>query len=79
MKDELFLQENGNRLIASWLKVGGRLKTRKDVELFGKWLKSSGLNEEETTHMTNLVRNGKLEFQESARKFLEEREQTIKD
>ena len=61
-----------SRYIASWLKEGGRLYYGEDIDNFYKWLLSLGLTEDEAQQVVNLATNGKLELENSARKFLNE-------
>lgn len=58
------------RFIASWLREGGRLQYGRDYDDFMEWLESLGLSEDEAMHIVNLARNGKLELETSARKFI---------
>ena len=60
------------RYIASWVKMGGKLKYGMDVENFYNWLLSTGLTEEEADYVTEIARGGKLELEVSAKKFLAE-------
>lgn len=60
------------RYIASWLREGGKLRTGKDVGDFCRWLSSMGLSEDEVRHIKFLAENGKMELEDSARKFLAE-------
>ena len=58
------------RFIASWLREGGQLRYREDIDNFYKWLLSLGLSKEEADHIKFLATNGKLELEINARKFL---------
>jgi hypothetical protein len=54
----------------SWIREGGQLRYRRDVDNFYKWLLSLGLTEDDARHIKNLATNGKLELETSARAFL---------
>lgn len=69
-ENKIIKGEYATRYIASWLRVGGKLRYGKDVDDFEKWLSSIGLTEEEICYITELARCGKLELQTSAKKFL---------
>lgn len=58
------------RFIMSWIREGGQLRYRRDVDNFYKWLLSLGLTEDDARHIKNLATNGKLELETSARAFL---------
>lgn len=58
------------RFIASWLREGGQLRTGKDYDNFYEWLLSLGLNQDDADHIKFLASNGKMELENSARKFL---------
>ena len=58
------------RFIASWLRAGGQLKNRSDIDDFNEWLLSLGLTEEDANHIKFLAENGKLELETSAKQFL---------
>lgn len=62
------------RFIASWIRVGGQLKTLDDIHEFNEWLLSLGLSEEQAKHIKFLATNGKLELQTNAKKFLSNKE-----
>ena len=71
--------ENGNfngiyysRFIASWVKKGGMLKTGHDISMFRSWLTEIGCDDETVDKITFLASNGKLELENSAKKFLAE-------
>ena len=66
-----------SRYIASWLRIGGRIPGRgkrfQNVQLFTRWLSEvEGLNEKEIADILFLAENGKMELEDSAKKFLEE-------
>lgn len=58
------------RFIASWLRKGGQLRTRENYDNFYEWLLSLGLNQDDADHIKFLASNGKMELEDSARKFL---------
>lgn len=59
------------RFIASWIKVGGQLRTGKDIEDFKDWLKSIGeVSEDDIDHIVYLATNGRLELEAHAKRFL---------
>ena len=64
-----------SRFIASWVKVGGELKSR-NAWLMKDWLRQLTINdkpipEEVIMEIYIFATNGKLELQESAKRFLE--------
>lgn len=65
--------EYESRFIALWVREGGGLRYREDVNDFYNWLISLGLTEEQANHIKFLATNGKLELENSARKFLNKR------
>lgn len=73
-ENKVILDVYATRFIASWLKVGGSLRYRDDVDDFCEWLSSIGLGEEEVRRVKNIATNGKLELQTSAKKFLKEKQ-----
>ena len=71
--------ENGNfngifysRFIASWVRKGGMLKTGHDISMFRSWLTEIGCDDETVDKITFLATNGKLELENSAKKFIAE-------
>ena len=63
------------RFIASWVRVGGTLRTGKDYDNFEAWLRSfkvdgKNLSEEDVEHITNLAWCGKMELEHLAKEFL---------
>ena len=59
------------RFIASWIKVGGQLRTGKDIEDFKDWLKSIGeVSEDDIDRIVYLATNGRLELEDHAKRFL---------
>ena len=58
------------RFIASWVRVGGKLRTGEDYDNFYEWLLSLGLSEDDAEHVKFLAENGKLELETSAKVFL---------
>lgn len=60
------------RFIASWIKVGGQLRTGKDIKDFKDWLKSIGeISDDDIDRIVFLATNGRLELENHARRFLE--------
>ena len=68
--DENFDAIRAGRIIASWIKVGGTLLSRKDIDNFNTWLLSIGIAEEEAKEISDFATNGKFELEESAKQFL---------
>lgn len=59
-----------SRLIASWYIAGGPRITRYAGRCeFGKWLKSYGIDDETIYEAEQMAINGKLEFQQDAKKY----------
>ena len=63
---------HASRYIASWLNAGGALYYVEDVDQFCTWLKSMGLSDYEVLHIREIATCGKLELENSAKKFVEE-------
>lgn len=59
-----------SRFIASWISVGGNLKTGEDLDRFKEWLRSLEVDEESVQDIYDMATNGKLELETSARKFI---------
>lgn len=64
-----------SRFIASWIKVGGELRTR-NAYLFKDWLRTLIINDKKIPEdiimeIYNFATNGKLELQTLASRFLE--------
>lgn len=65
------------RFIASWIRKGGTLRFGEDYENFETWLRSlkidgKHLSDQDVYHITHLARNGKMELENSAQKYLRE-------
>ena len=58
------------RFIASWLRMGGMLYTREDVDDFCSWLSSLGLEMDDINAIVFLAITGKLELEVAAKAFL---------
>lgn len=58
------------RFIASWLNVGGQLKTGRDMANFHNWLLKVGVSESDAKHIEFLATNGRLELEVSARDYI---------
>ena len=58
------------RFIASWIREGGELRYQEDLDNFYNWLLSLGLTINEAKHVKFLAENGKLELEDSVKKFL---------
>ena len=58
------------RYIASWLKEGGQLHYRNDIDNFYNWLLSMELSEEDANHIRFLATNGKMELEYRAKMYL---------
>ena len=69
---------HASRYIASYIRVGGTISKRAGQSDFKDWLKSLplGLSEEEMDHIVELAVNGKMEFEDHARKFLKNLEES---
>lgn len=63
---------HSTRYIMSWVRKGGQLKYGKDIDDFYDWLLSLGLCADDADEIKFLATNGKLELENSARKFLNE-------
>ena len=62
---------HATRYIMSYARAGGELG--RQVWNFEDWLKTLGLDEEEIYSILSIARNGKLELEISAAKFLAEK------
>lgn len=61
-----------SRIIASWTNVGGQIITRRWAKTpFANWCAGLGLDPDVIQEMVYLATNGKLELEDSARKFIE--------
>lgn len=59
------------RFIASWNRVGGKLRTGADIDNFRAWLKSIGeVSDEDIESIIFLATNGKLELETHAKMFI---------
>lgn len=71
------IQINGytyaTRFIMSWIREGGQIREKKDIDNFREWLLSLGLSDTDAGHIVFLATNGKMELEYSAKKFLKER------
>lgn len=61
---------HATRYIASWLQVGGMLRTGEDYDNFRNWLLSLNLTEGSASYILELAWMGKLELERDARDFL---------
>ena len=61
---------HASRYIASWVRSGGDLHWD-DNRNFYKWLLAMGLSKEDALHVKRLAENGKLELENSAKKFID--------
>lgn len=69
---------HASRYIASWVRMGGTFNTRnRGYEKFRNWLRTEGLTEEEVQHIYNLASNGKMELEDSAKKFMANSDKNI--
>ena len=59
-----------SRFVASWILVGGHLKTIDDLNHFKEWLRSLKIDEDDVHNISEMATNGKLELQSSAHKFI---------
>lgn len=64
---------HATRYIVSWIKSGGDIRRQRRNGEFEQWLISLGVNEEDRRHIFELATNGKLELENSAKKFILER------
>ena len=61
-----------SRYIMSWVRSGGILGKRgQGYYDFDKWLKKLGLDDEDRRYIRNFASNGKLELEESVKRFLD--------
>lgn len=61
-----------SRIIASWTHVGGQITTRRWAKTpFANWCVGLGLDTDVIREMVYFATNGKLELEDSAKKFLE--------
>ena len=59
------------RYIASWIRSGGNLDSRKEgIDDFSNWLASLGVSDEDIDHIRFIATNGKFELERSAKQFL---------
>ena len=63
---------SATRFIASWLRMGGMLYTREDVDDFCSWLSSLGLTSDEVWSIMYLATTGKMELEVHANAFLKQ-------
>ena len=64
-----------SRFIMSWVRSGGTFDIHgRGYYDFEKWLESLGLEEDDIQCILNLARNGKLELEISAKKFIKNKE-----
>ena len=66
---------HATRFIMSWVRMGGTLRYGEDYEDFEEWLKTliidgENLSHEDVHHIVELARNGKMELEYSAKKFI---------
>jgi len=74
MFDNIFINDiHATRYIVSWFKSGGSLKGQRRNGEFEQWLISLGVDEEDRRYIFELATNGKLELENSAKKFIAER------
>ena len=63
-------EEYYSRYIASYRKMCDELKVPFYRRMFRQWLEEIGLCKEEVNDICNMADNGKLEFEEHAKRFL---------
>ncbi|MDX9917322.1 MAG: hypothetical protein RBT15_04825 [Gudongella sp.] len=61
---------HASRYIMSWIRVGGSLHWTTGQSDFADWLESLGLSESEIESICEIARNGKMELEMSAARFL---------
>lgn len=62
---------HATRFIMSWVREGGNLHWNgRGYKEFSDWLSSMGLNDEEIGTILEIARNGKMELETSAEKYL---------
>ena len=69
----VYLESHGiyySRIIASWINVGGNIRTLSDRKAFKKWLTSLEIADEDILQIVDLATNGKLEYEHDAKKFI---------
>ena len=57
-------------VIMSWTRSGGSLAWSEDYRNFHAWMLSIGIDETKANFILDVSRNGKMELEESARKFI---------
>ena len=57
-------------IIMSWVRSGGTLEWGEDYRNFHAWMLSIGIDETKANFILDVSRNGKMELEESARKFI---------
>ena len=60
-----------SRYIASWIDVGGQLKTLENIGEFTTWLDRLGVEKADINNIVQMATNGKMEIESSARRFLQ--------
>ena len=74
-ENKIFEGIHYSRFVASWVKVGGELRSR-NAYLMKDWLRTLTINDKKIPEdiimeIYNFATNGKLELQELAKRFLE--------
>jgi hypothetical protein len=66
---------HASRYIASYAKMGGRFNKKAGHSEFEEWLRSLPLEltDEEIDHISEMARNGKMEFEFDVKRFMESR------
>lgn len=65
-----------SQFVASWVKAGGRLDSYTAKEQFKTWLRNLGIPNDVCLEIYQFATCGKLELQESAKKFLKPKEES---
>ena len=68
----VYIKVYASRIIASWIKEGGQLRTLEDKEIFRNWLISIGMPEEDIEYVIDMAYIGKSEIHGMVRTYLEE-------
>lgn len=64
-----------SRYIMSWIRMGGEISIRRGQCDFRDWLKSLDLEQEDIDNIMQIARNGKMELETSARRFILQKEE----
>ena len=68
--NKLINDVHATRYIASWLKMGGHLRTGADIDYFRDWLLSMEISDDDAYRIINLATCGRMELEYNARTFM---------